>query len=154
MTKHLLYILFLCLPIMGISQSKEANNSYSSNELATAKKFIHDLADDELPLDIVLSKHVLVNEPTDELYDYLLESLLEIRINLLSRKLELIQYKNYAQLPRKELKDIDPEDLNTKQMYFLYYKDRLISSLYLAEGKIASFTLVSKGDNLAHFVTY
>jgi len=144
----------LCFPLWGFSQSQENTKIDASNDLSVVKNFIQELANEDIALDIVLSKHVLVDEPTDELYDYLLESLMEIRINLLSRKLAQFQYKNYAQLPRKQLKDIDPEDLNTNQMYFLYYKDRLISSLYIADGKIASFTLVSKGDNLAHFVTY
>lgn len=65
-----------------------------------------------------------------------------------------LEFKNYRDLPVREVRDIDPEGLATDQMFFIYHKGRLVTSLYLIDKKIGSFTLVSKGNNLAHFVTY
>jgi len=101
-----------------------------------------------------LSKYVIIENPNDELYDYLEVSLDELRINLLSKKIEDIQYIPFAQMPRKDIRDIDLEELDSNRVYFLHYRNRQVVALYLAQDKIASFTLVSKGNNKAHFVLY
>ncbi|QBR12267.1 hypothetical protein [Sphingobacterium sp. CZ-2] len=161
MKPDLLYLILSISPLISFAQAKpnqakmEHMESKSSKEnLSLVKNFIHDLANEENALDVILSQYVTVNDPSDEMYDYLEVSLQEIRINLMTKKLENIQYKTYSQLPRKEVRDIDPEDMDVNNMYFLYHKDRLVTSIYVEEGKIASFTLVSKGEEMAHFVTY
>lgn len=154
MKATLLYLLLFICPFWSLAQSNEQAPKAEQAGIPLIKSFIKDLSDDDIALDVILSEYVTVNEPTDELYDYLEASLQEIRINLLSKNINNIQYKRYKELPRKEIKDIDPEDLNTEAMYFLYHKDRLLTSIYVSSGKIASFTLVSKGNELAHFVTY
>ncbi len=161
MKSHLLYLLLLISPMISFAQAKpkevnmeNSENKSSKENLSLVKNFIHDLANDQNALDVILSQYVTVNDPSDEMYDYLEVSLQEIRINLMTKKLENIQYKTFSQLPRKEVKDIDPEDMDVNNMYFLYHKDRLVTSIYVEDGKIASFTLVSKGEEMAHFVTY
>lgn len=154
MKKPLLYIFFLICPILSFAQAKPMEQKSHGNGLNLVKNFIKDLANEDIALDVILSQYVRVTEPSDELYDYLEVSLEEIRINLMMKKLEIIQYKSYKELPGKEVRDIDVEDLNTENMYFLYHKDRLLTSIYTEEGKIASFTLVSKGNEMAHFVCY
>ncbi len=125
-----------------------------SNSIQTAQQFIADLANPKLALDIVLSKHVLVQDADDEMYDYLLASLAEIRLNLLSKRVEDIRYVSYNEMPRKEVADIDTEGKDTSDMVFLYSGKRQMTALLTQNTKIASFTLVSKGGNRAHFVTY
>ena len=161
MKSHLLYLLLLISPMISFAQAKpkevnmeNSENKSSKENLSLVKNFIHDLSNDQNALDVILSQYVTVNDPSDEMYDYLEVSLQEIRINLMTKKLENIQYKTFTQLPRKEVKDIDPEDMDVNNMYFLYHKDRLVTSIYVEDGKIASFTLVSKGEEMAHFVTY
>ncbi|WP_164108871.1 MULTISPECIES: hypothetical protein [Sphingobacterium] len=122
--------------------------------IGTIQSFIKDLADENKAVDIVLSKYLIIENPSDEIYDYLEVSLEEVRINLLSKDLKEINYIPYSQMPTKDIKDIDPEDLNTEQMYFLNYRKRQMLAVYIENGKIASFTLVSKGNNKAHFVLY
>lgn len=116
--------------------------------------FIHDLADPSIPADVVLSQYVLVTESNDEMLDYLIASLEEVRINLVSKNLPDINLINYHELPRKETADIDPEGKNVDNMFFLKHRNRHVVAVYVDQGKIASFTLVSKGRNMAHFVTY
>jgi hypothetical protein len=118
------------------------------------KEFIYDLANDDIRADVILSKYVIVENANDELYDYLEVSLDEIRINLISKKIEDIQYIPYVQMPRKDIRDIDLEELDSNRVYFLHYKNRQVAAIYLEQDKIASFTLVSKGNNKAHFVLY
>lgn len=118
------------------------------------KNFIYDLADPDIAEDVVLSQHVLTTNMDAELLDYLIASLQEIRINLLSKNLEDIHFLNYRDLPSKETADIDPEGKDVGNMFFLKHKSRQVVALYVDQGKIASFTLVSKGRNKAHFVTY
>jgi hypothetical protein len=124
------------------------------SDLEIIKNFIQDLSNDEIHTDVILSKYIIVENPNDELYDYLEVSLDEIRINLMSKKIEEIQYIPYMQMPRKDVRDIDLEELNSNRVYFLHYKNRQVAALYLEQDKIASFTLVSKGNNKAHFVLY
>ena len=155
MKKIIIYFILFSLPVISFSQSTaEESDNTSEKGLQYVKTFIESLADEDQALDVILSQHVIVQHPSDELYDYLEVSLQEIRINLSTKDLSQITYKGYHELPRKEVSDIDPENLNTNNMYFLYYKNRLITSIYVIDKKIGSFTLVSKGENLAHFVTY
>lgn len=153
MGKRLLCLLAIFLPILTFAQVREASPR-TDESVAIAKNFIQEIADMDVALDVILSEHVIVRKPNDELYDYLEASLQEIRINLLSKNIDEIQYKRYNELPRKEVRDIDPEGMLVENMVFLYHKNRLLTSLYIEDGKIASFTLVSKGNELAHFVTY
>lgn len=151
MARPLIFLLLIISPIRIFSQTEDTS-SVESAEVAYG--FIDDLADPALALDIILSQWVTVENPSRELYDYLEVSLEEIRLNLSTKKLALLELKNYHDLPNREIRDIDPEGLNVDNMYFLYYNQRLVTSLYVAGDKIGSFTLVSKGNNLAHFVTY
>lgn len=123
-------------------------------DLEIIQNFIQDLSNDKIRTDVILSKYIIVENPNDELYDYLEVSLDEIRINLMSKKIEEIQYIPYMQMPRKDVRDIDLEELNSDRVFFLHYKNRQVAALYLEQDKIASFTLVSKGNNKAHFVLY
>lgn len=151
MARLLLIYFYIIFPIAVFAQSEEP---HTHDAASVAMEFIHDLADENMALDVILSTSVTVNNPTDELYDYLEVSLEEIRLNLSTKNLELLELKNYHELSRREVSDIDPEELNVDNMYFLYHNRRLVTSLYIQEGKVASFTLVSKGNNRAHFVTY
>ncbi len=157
MKHYLLYFLLFLSPTISFAQFEHGDDrteEYAVNGRDVATDFIYDLNDNEIALDVILSKWVIVNEPSDELYDYLEVSLEEIRLNLNSKNIEQIEIKNYAELPRKEVRDIDPEDLDVDNMYFVYYKNRLVTSVYIEGDKIGSFTLVSKGNEMAHFVTY
>lgn len=157
MKHYLLYFLLFLSPTISFAQFEHGDDrteAYNVNSRDIATDFIYDLNDNEIALDVILSKWVIVNEPSDELYDYLEVSLEEIRLNLNSKNIEQIEIKNYAELPRKEVRDIDPEDLDVDNMYFVYYKNRLVTSIYVEGDKIGSFTLVSKGNEMAHFVTY
>lgn len=128
-------------------------DSVKSN-LSVVKNFVQDVADEQVALDIILSNQVIVNHPNPELYDYLEASLQEIRLNLTSKNLPDIQYIPFSQMPKKDVNDIDLEDKSAQNIYFLKYKDRIFVSLLVENQKIASFTLVSKGNQQAHFVTY
>lgn len=157
MKHYLLYFLLFLSPTISFAQFEHGDDrteEYAVNGRDVATDFIYDLNDNEIALDVILSKWVIVNEPSDELYDYLEVSLEEIRLNLNSKNIEQIEIKNYAELPRKEVRDIDPEDLDVDNMFFVYYKNRLVTSVYVEGDKIGSFTLVSKGNEMAHFVTY
>lgn len=124
------------------------------DDMQIIRNFINDLANDEVKTDVIMSQYIIVENPNDEMYDYLEVSLDEIRINLLSKNLKDIQYRTFAEMPKKDVRDIDLEDLNSNRVYFLHYKNRQVVALYLEQDKIASFTLVSKGNNKAHFVLY
>lgn len=156
MKHYLLYFLLLLSPLVTSAQIEhdDQTEEYTFNSRDIATDFIYDLNDNEIALDVILSKWVIVNEPSDELYDYLEVSLEEIRLNLNSKNIDQIEIRNYSELPRKEVRDIDPEDLDVDHMYFVYYKNRLVTSIYVDGDKIGSFTLVSKGNEMAHFVTY
>lgn len=153
MGKHLLLLISIIIPYFASAQAPQTS-AQVTNSLTVAKHFIQDLADLDLALDIVLSEQVIVKNPDQELYDYLEASLQEIRLNLSTKKIEELQFKKYHELPQKEVRDIDPEGLNVEQMVFVYSKNRLLTALYVEGNKIRSFTLVSKGNEMAHFVTY
>jgi len=129
--------------------------SKQERDFSVIDSFLTDVDDTSFRPDVILSKHILIEKTnTDEGYDYLEASISEIRLNLQSKELDRIEAIPFHELPKKDTRDIDPEGKSTDDMYFLFYKGRQMLALYLKEGKIASFTLVSKGNNLAHFVTY
>ena len=118
-------------------------------------EFIKDIHDPEIALDVILSSHVHITQVEDqELLEYLLASLEEMRLNLTNRDLEQISFVPFNELPRKKKSEIDPEDLDPTKLYVMYHKDREMYGLYVDEQAIQSFTLVSKGNHQAHFVTY
>ncbi|NGM60377.1 hypothetical protein G5B30_00470 [Sphingobacterium sp. SGG-5] len=150
--RMLLSLIFL----LGLSsvQAQDVKPQDDSKNKTIIQSFIADLADNNKAIDVILSQHVLVQHPSDELYDYLEASLMEIRINLMTKRIEDIAYTPYSNMPPKEIRDVDPEGLCTHNMYFLHHKKRQMLAVYVEEGKIGSFTLVSKGGNKAHFVRY
>ncbi|WP_164122260.1 MULTISPECIES: hypothetical protein [Sphingobacterium] len=150
---RVVFTFLLILFTSNLWAQKEQPTDHPKN-IGTIQSFIKDLADENKAVDIVLSKYLIIENPSDEIYDYLEVSLEEVRINLLSKDIREINYIPYSQMPTKDIKDIDPEDLNTEQMYFLNYRKRQMLAVYIENGKIASFTLVSKGNNKAHFVLY
>ena len=154
MKNYLFYLFLMVSPLISFSQENRENTYRHADGLTTVQGFIDDLADLDKPIDVIMSQWVIVDHPSDELYDYLEISLQEIRLNLSSKNVDQIVFKNYRELPIKEVRDIDIEDQDINNMFFLYYKQRLVTSLYVEGDKIRSFTLVSKGDNMAHFVTY
>ncbi|WP_159634337.1 hypothetical protein [Sphingobacterium composti Ten et al. 2007 non Yoo et al. 2007] len=148
-------ILFILLfSFQSIFVFGQDSTSIKKDDVEIIKEFIQDLANDDIRVDVILSKYVIIENPNEELYDYLEVSLDEIRINLMSKKIEDIQYIPYAKMPRKDVRDIDLEDFDSSRIYFLYYRNRQVAAIYLEQDKIASFTLVSKGNNKAHFVLY
>jgi len=130
------------------------NSTDSLTDIAFLQSFVKDLADENIALDVILSQYIIVEEPSDDIYDYLEVSLKEVRINVSSKNIADIQYRSYKDMPKKEIRDIDTEDLNINSMYFLHYKNRQMLAVYMEDHKIASFTLVAKGNNKAHFVLY
>lgn len=145
--------ILLAFLIPNINFAQE--NRVPDSNLAIVKKFVTALNDPNIATDVILSQHIIIiKKLTDEYFEYLEASLNEVRLNIQMKDISQIQYLNYHQLPKKETRDIDLEGKNASNIYFLKIKDRLIVSLYLEADKIASFTLVSKGNNLAHFVTY
>lgn len=149
--RYILSLILALSSLTGFAQRSEAGNK---NDIQVIESFIYDLADYDIPIDVVLSQHLIVNRPSDELYDYLEASLEEVRINLMTKKMDEIRFIPFTQMARRDVSDIDPEGLNTNQMYFLHYRGRQMLAVYVAENKVGSFTLVSKGRNQAHFVLY
>ena len=149
---RLLFTFILCIQTL-VSLGQDSIPS-ERKDLEIIKSFIADLSNEKLRTDVILSQHIIVENPDNELYDYLEVCLDEIRINLLSKKIADIQYTPYRQMPHREIMDIDTENLDTTRIYFLHYKRRQFLAVYLENEKIASFTLVSKGNNKAHFVLY
>lgn len=130
------------------------NSSTSKDDLQIIRNFVNDMVNEDIKTDVILSQYIIVENPNDELYDYLQVSLDEVRINLWSKKINDIRYTAYANMPRKDVRDIDIENIDPNRVYFLHYRNRQVLAVYLEHDKIASFTLVSKGDNKAHFVLY
>lgn len=150
---------FFILLLIGLSFNVSAQELPSvskseSENMRLMQSFINDLANENKAVDIILSQYLIVEEPSSEIYDYLEVSLEEVRINLLTKNIKDIEYIPYRSMPRKEIQDIDPEGLDTNNMYFLYYRKRQVLAIYVEGNKIGSFTLVSKGNNKAHFVLY
>ncbi|MCC2599711.1 hypothetical protein [Sphingobacterium sp. FBM7-1] len=152
MLKIISGFLLFCFVSQHVNAQTLENTTQEDIDLI--KAFIADIADATQRPDIILSKHVLLERTsTDEEYDYLEASIEEIRINLQPKNLNEIAYIPFQALSRRDTRDIDPEGKPTEKMYFLRYKNRQMLAVYIAKDKIASFTLVSKGDK-AHFVTY
>jgi hypothetical protein len=147
-------LLTILFSIQSIFLFAQDSIPVKKDDIKILKEFIYDLANNEIRADVILSKYVIVENSNDELYDYLEVSLDEIRINLMSKNIEDIQYIPYAQMSRKDIRDIDLEELDSDRIYFLQYRNRQVAAIYLEQDKIASFTLVSKGNNKAHFVLY
>lgn len=125
------------------------------DEIKVIKSFISDLGRDSVPIDIVLSQHVLINSSlSEEMANYLVASLEEIRLNLQTKDIDNIQYINYHEMPKRETSDIDVDEKDVSKMYFMFYNKRQMYGLYIQNGKIASFTLISTENNKAHFLTY
>ncbi len=150
---RILYSFALVLVLCSSSTAQKKEMGDDQTRLIQA--FINDIADPEIRADVILAKHVKIDQTnTDEGYDYLEASINEIRLNLQTKEVDAIDYVPFNELSRRETNDIDPEGKSTNNMYFLFYKKRQMLAVYLENNKIASFTLVSKGNNVAHFVTY
>ncbi|MGE8293059.1 MAG: hypothetical protein ACN6ON_15315, partial [Sphingobacterium sp.] len=78
----------------------------------------------------------------------------EMRINVQNKDINKLEYINFIQAGRKETFDIDLEGIDPKQVYFVRHLNRFVFATVIRDKKIASFTLVSKGNNKAHFVFY
>ncbi|KGE15202.1 hypothetical protein [Sphingobacterium deserti] len=149
------FFIALTFLVLSTAMGHGQEQSKQDRDFSLIDSFLTDVDDASVRPDVILSKHVLIEKTdTDEGYDYLEASISEIRLNVQSKELNEIEAIPFRELPKKETRDIDPEGKSTDDMYFLFYKGRQMLALYLKENKIASFTLVSKGNNVAHFVTY
>jgi hypothetical protein len=137
-----------CSQIFAQQQSSQEN-------ITILKRFVHRLNDSNLATDIILSQDLLTAKKLDDdLQEYLLASIDEIRINVQSKDINRLEYLSFAQAGRKETSDIDLEGIDPQQVYFVRYLKRFVFAAVIRDKKIASFTLVSKGNNTAHFVFY
>lgn len=150
--KLLLFLLISCM----VSQSSFAQEQQTSNEyIVVLKRFVQRLHDPSLATDIILSQDLITSKKLNEdLQEYLLASIDEIRINVQSKNINQLEYLSFAQTGRKETSDIDLEGIDPQQVYFVKYLKRFVFAAVIRDRKIASFTLVSKGNNKAHFVFY
>ncbi|WP_336829992.1 hypothetical protein [Sphingobacterium multivorum] len=149
----LLFFMFIsCI----VSQSLFAQEQQTSNEqVVVLKRFVQRLHDPNLATDIILSQDLITSKKLDEdLQEYLLASIDEIRINVQSKDINQLEYLSFVQAGRKETSDIDLEGIDSQQVYFVKYLKRFVFAAVIRDKKIASFTLVSKGNNKAHFVFY
>ncbi|GAA4174833.1 hypothetical protein KUH03_12595 [Sphingobacterium sp. E70] len=127
----------------------------TSENVTVLKQFVHRLNDTNLATDIILSQDILTAKNLDEdQQEYLLASIDEMRINVQSKDINKLEYINFIQAGRKETFDIDLEGIDPKQVYFVRHLNRFVFATVIRDKKIASFTLVSKGNNKAHFVFY
>lgn len=154
-------IILLFSFLLVLSGPRASANTLTSDSLKAKDdyqvmyEFIKDIHDPDIALDVILSSHVHITQVEDqELLEYLLASLEEMRLNLSNRDLKQINFIPFNELPRKKRSEIDPEDLDPEKLYVMYHKDREMYGLYVNEQVIQSFTLVSKGNHQAHFVTY
>lgn len=148
-------LLILTLSLLCYTTSAQDHKEVNKEDSITIiHRFIEKLANPNIATDVIMSQYLLVNHPSDEIYDYLEARLEEIRLNLSSKNLEDISYKSYQELPHKETKDIDLENINPQNIYFLYYNNKQILAIYIKDQHIASVSLVAKGNNKAHFVLY
>ena len=139
----------LCIPLFA--QEKPV----TSENVTVLKQFVHRLNDINLATDIILSQDILTEKNLDEdQQEYLLASIDEMRINVQSKDISKLEYINFIQAGRKETFDIDLEGIDPKQVYFVRHLNRFVFATVIRDKKIASFTLVSKGNNKAHFVFY
>lgn len=150
--KVLLLTFVSCILCISLSAQEKPLNS---ENIAVLKKFVYRLNDTNLATDIILSQDLLTTKNLDEdQQEYLLASIDEIRINVQSKDINKLEFINFLQAGRKETYDIDLEGIDPKQVYFVRYLNRFVFAAVIRDKKIASFTLVSKGNNKAHFVFY
>lgn len=148
-------ITILVMVLTNALYAQDTPSATNTSHLDIIHNFINDIANSESRSDVILNKHVWLSDSLDnDMYDYLEASIEEIKLNLSTKNIDEIQYISFQQLPRKETRDIDPEGKPTENMYFLKYKGRQMLAIYIVDNRIASFTLVSKGNRVAHFVTY
>ena len=150
--KLLLFLLISCM----VSQSLFAQEQQTSNEyIVVLKRFVQRLHDPSLATDIILSQDLITSKKLNEdLQEYLLASIDDIRITVQSKNINQLEYLSFAQAGRKETSDIDLEGIDPQQVYFVKYLKRFVFAAVIRDRKIASFTLVSKGNNKARFVFY
>lgn len=149
--------LLLCIPFLGFSQQEKnpLQDTVLFDTQAFIENFVEDLANDSIALDVILSQKVALSENLDdEMLDYLLASLQEIRFNLKWKDKEKIKITPYLSLPRKAQEPIDFDGYSPEDVFFVQHNERTVFSILLGKEKIASFTLVSKGNNRRHFITY
>jgi hypothetical protein len=143
-------ISFLCC-FSGFAQQ----NTDINENAAVLKNFVRRLNDKALSTDIILSQDLVTTKNMDEdMQEYLLASIDEIRINIQSKDSSKLAYVNFLEAGRRETGDIDLEGINPQQVFFVRYLKRLVFAAVVEGKKIASFTLVSKGNDKAHFVFY
>src|SRR5690606_8702165 len=105
---RILYTLALVTILAFKSKAQPVN--VGNDDISILQDFIDDIANLENRADLILSKHVLIeNTSTDEAYDYLEASIEEIRLNIQTKDLNAIEYVPFQELPRRETNDIDPE---------------------------------------------
>lgn len=154
-TEFMRFIIALLLSTISISlYAQDAHIDKEKSDTTVIKNFIKDLANPDIAVDIILSQYLVVEEPSDEIYDYLEVSLEEVRLNLLTKDITEISYIPYHKMPKRDVRDISLTDLSANKVYFLFYKKTQMLALYLEEDKIASFTLVASGNGKATFVLY
>ena len=150
--KVLLLTFVSCILCISLSAQEKP---LTSENISVLKKFVYRLNDTNLATDIILSQDLLTTKNLDEdQQEYLLASIDEIRINVQSKDISKLEFINFLQAGRKETYDIDLEGIDPKQVYFVRYLNRFVFAAVIRDKKIASFTLVSKGNNKAHFVFY
>src|SRR5699024_6878284 len=140
---------------LSFSQEKKAESSSYFDSENFIHEFIEDLSDDSIALDIILSQKVKLSAGIDrEKIDYLIASLQEIRFNLQLKDPEKIIITPFTKLSRQEKRNIDLEKHAPEDVYFIQHNKKNVFALLLGDNKVSSFTLVSKGKNKSHFVTY
>ena len=142
------------LSVSSLLMAQKSNLDSVNTDHSVLQAFISQLADQDIAVDIIMSQYMNIEHPSADIYDYLEVSLEEIRINLMTKNIADILYIPYNKMPKKDIKDIYVEGLNSNDIYFLYYKNRQMLALYLEDNKVASFTLVANGKGKAHFVLY
>lgn len=149
-------VLLLTFISCMLATSLPAQESLAAKEpVAVLKKFVQRLNDADLATDIILSQDIITAKNLDEdQQEYLLASIDEIRINVQSKDINKLEYINFVEAGRKETYDIDLEGIDPQQVYFVRYLKQFVFAAVIRDKKIASFTLVSKGNNKAHFVFY
>ena len=152
MKTFLIILLSIFTSTFALAQSGLENKSIIHDSIL--HKFVDELANVNRATDIILSQQIIVSNPSAELYDYLEVSLEEIRLNLQYKNIEDLEFVSFNKMPSKRLREIDTENLNTDNIYFIQHKGKHVIAVYLEDNKIASFTLVSKGKNKAQFIFY
>ena len=148
-------ILFLVFAFAHTNAQQLYTDTTNTNKLSIAQNFISLLNDENIASDVILNQQIRISQPlTNDYLEYLIASLDEVRLNIQSKDNSKIEYIPYRSMSRREVSDIDLEGLSPDDIYFLKFKNKLIVALLIENNKIASFTLVSKGNNMAHFVKY